>query len=154
MLLVAFSLDSRSSLNYATHLLQFSKSSRPPAILLGTKQDLKDKREVSFNEAKGLAKGLNLPYIETSAATNFNVKEALVLASEIGSVNKMDQEVFLTESIFEDSGYLSSMERRGSSCHEKTPARRLSVKGLVQKWKDFRKEKKLLNSLNARTISF
>lgn len=151
MLLVAFSLESRSSLDYATHLLQFSSSSQPPAILLGTKQDLKGKREVCFDEAKRLAEELSIVYMETSAATNFNVKEAFVLATEMGTVNRMQQEVFLTQSLLEDSGYLSSMERKGSVKQEKTLTRRFSVKGLIQKWKDLRKEKKLFVSLNAHT---
>ena len=151
VLLVAFSVDSRSSLNYATRLLQFSSNSRPPVILLGTKQDLKGKREVSFDEAKCLAEELSLPYMETSAATNLNVKEAFVLATEMGTISRMQQEVFLTESLLEDSGYLSSMERKDSAKREKTLTRRFSVKGLIQKWKDMRKEKKLLDSLNAHT---
>ena len=151
VLLVAFSLDSRSSFNYATRLLQFSSNSRPPVLLLGTKQDLKGEREVSFDEAKHLAEELSIPYMETSAATNLNVKEAFVLATEMGTISRMQQEVFLTESLLEDSGYHSSMERKDSAKQEKTLTRRFSVKGLVQKWKNTRKEKKLLDSLNAHT---
>lgn len=145
VLMVAFSVESRSSLNYATHLLQFSSSSRPPAILVGTKQDLKGaKREVSFEEAQTLANGLDVPYIETSAAANNNVKEAFVLATEIGTINKNQLRGCLSDSDFEDSGYLSSLERKEQQ--QKPPAKNF-VKGLFQKWKDLRKEKKLLDSL-------
>ena len=143
VLLVTFSLESRSSLKYATHLLQFSSSSRPPAILVGTKQDLKTKREISFNEAQSLADSLSLPYIETSAAANVNVKEVFVLATEVGVISKNQCDHVFSESYLEDSGYLSS----GNFKQQKPPATRRFVKGLIQKWKDFRKERKLLDSL-------
>lgn len=151
VLLVAFSLDSHSSFNYATRLLQFSSNSHPPVILLGTKQDLEEKREVSFDEATRLAEELSVPYIETSAATNLNVKEAFVFATKMGTINRMQQEVFLTESLLEDSDYLSSTERKDSAKQEKTLTRRFSVKRLIQKWKNARKDKKLLDPLNAHT---
>ena len=143
VMVVAFSIDNRSSLDYATHLLQFSCSSRPPAILLGTKSDLKGKREVSFEEAQSLADGLSLPYIETSSAANFNVKEAFVLATEMGLISRNQTDDLFTESIFEDSGYLSSMEKRD----QKKVSSGKSIKGLIKKWKNMRKEKKLLESL-------
>lgn len=130
-------------MNYATHLLQFSSSSRPPAILVGTKQDLKTKREIPFDEIQSLADSLSLPYIETSAATNVNVSEAFVLATEIGLISKDQCDQLFSESYFEDSGYSSS----GNFKQQKAPGTRRFVKGLIQKWKDFRKEKKLLDSL-------
>ena len=143
VLLVTFSVDSRSSLNYATHLLQFSSSSRPPAILVGTKQDLKSKREISFEEAQSFADGLSLPYVETSAAANVNVSEAFVLATEIGLINRNQCDHDFSDSCLEDSGYSSS----GHFKHHKPAGTRGFVKGLIQKWKGFRKERKLLNSL-------
>jgi small GTP-binding protein len=143
VLLVTFSLDSRSSLNYATHLLQFSSSSRPPAILVGTKQDLKAKREIPSNEIQSLADSLNLPYIETSAATNVNVSEAFVLATEIGLINKNQCDQIFSDSNLEDSGYLSS----GSFKQQKPTGSKRFVKGLIQKWKNSRKERKLLDSI-------
>ena len=143
VVLVTFSLDSRSSLNYATHLLQFSSSSRPPAILVGTKQDLKTKREIPFNEIQSFADSLSLPYVETSAATNVNVSEAFVLATEMGLIDKNQCDQVFSDSYLEDSGYLSS----GNFKQQKPPSTRRFVKGLIQKWKDFRKERKLLDSL-------
>lgn len=145
VLLVAFSLDSRSSLSYATHLLQFSCSSRPPAILIGTKQDLKSKREINFSEVQSLAEGLGLPYLETSSATNLNVKEAFVLATEVGLMSKNQCHALNSESDLKDSGYLSSVEKKGYK-QQKPPARGF-VKGLIYKWKEFRKERKLLDSI-------
>lgn len=144
VLLVTFSLDSRSSLNYATHLLQFSSSSRPPAILVGTKQDLKTKREIPFDEIQSLADSLSLPYIETSAATNVNISEAFVLATEIGLISKNQCDQVFSDSNLEDSGYLSS----GNFKQQKSPtSSKRFVKGLIQKWKKSRKERKLLDSI-------
>ena len=47
-----------------------------PMILVGNKVDLEDNRQVSTEEAKELADSWGIEYIETSAKTNYNVKEA------------------------------------------------------------------------------
>ena len=47
-----------------------------PMILIGNKQDLASDREVSYDDVKKLADSWNIDYIETSAKTNFNCKEA------------------------------------------------------------------------------
>ena len=44
-------------------------------VLVGNKKDLKD-RQVKFEEAKQLADLWGIEYIETSAKTNLNCKEA------------------------------------------------------------------------------
>jgi len=46
-------------------------------ILVATKIDLIDQRQVSYEEAKELADQLGVPYIETSSKNNINVKEAV-----------------------------------------------------------------------------
>ncbi len=46
-------------------------------ILVATKIDLVDKRQVSYEEAKELADQLGIPYIETSSKSDINVKEAV-----------------------------------------------------------------------------
>ena len=54
-----------------------------PMVLVGNKQDLKD-RKVQYNEAKQLADLWGIEYIETSAKTNENCKEAFErLASKV-----------------------------------------------------------------------
>ena len=47
-----------------------------PIVLVGNKQDLENERKVTHAEAKQLADSWGVEYIETSAKTNFNCKEA------------------------------------------------------------------------------
>ena len=47
-----------------------------PLLLVGNKQDLSSERKVNYAEAKELANSWGIEYIETSAKTNFNCKEA------------------------------------------------------------------------------
>ena len=47
-----------------------------PMLLVGNKQDLASERQVQYKEAKDVADSWNIEYIETSAKTNFNCKEA------------------------------------------------------------------------------
>jgi Ras-related protein Rab-1A len=55
-----------------------------PKILVATKIDLADQRQVSFEEAKQLADQLGVPYIETSAKNDMNVSEAYhILARDV-----------------------------------------------------------------------
>ncbi|NGX27333.1 MAG: hypothetical protein K940chlam6_01267 [Chlamydiae bacterium] len=45
-------------------------------FVLGNKKDLANEREVNFDEAEQVAKGLNLQYFETSALTGENVNDS------------------------------------------------------------------------------
>ena len=49
---------------------------RCPILLIGNKVDLENECEVTFAEAKQLADSWGIGYLETSAKTNFNCKEA------------------------------------------------------------------------------
>lgn len=51
-------------------------------LLVGNKADLKDKRKVSFNEAKAFADELGIPFLETSAKDSTNVEEAFFKLAE------------------------------------------------------------------------
>ena len=65
-------------------ILQEKKGIKYTMILVGNKQDLENERKVSYNEAKELADSWGISYIETSAKTNFNCKEAFeILAKNI-----------------------------------------------------------------------
>ena len=58
-----------------------------PILLVGNKQDLENERKVTFAEAKELADTWGIEYMETSAKTNFNCKEAFEkLAQKIVSL--------------------------------------------------------------------
>ena len=60
-----------------------------PILLVGNKQDLDNERQVEYAEAKALADKWKVEYIETSAKTNFNCKEAFErLAVKIVESNK------------------------------------------------------------------
>ena len=60
-----------------------------PILLVGNKQDLDNERQVEYAEAKALADKWKVEYIETSAKTNFNCKEAFErLAVKIVEANK------------------------------------------------------------------
>ena len=62
-----------------------------PILLVGNKQDLENERKVTFAEAKQLADSWNMEYIETSAKTNFNCKEAFErLAQKIAEIKSAD----------------------------------------------------------------
>ena len=47
-----------------------------PIVLVGNKQDLENERKVPYDDAKNLADSWGVEYIETSAKTDFNCKEA------------------------------------------------------------------------------
>ena len=47
-----------------------------PILLVGNKQDLESERQVTYAEAKAQADSWGIEYMETSAKTNFNCKEA------------------------------------------------------------------------------
>jgi Ras-related protein Rab-8A len=57
-------------------------STNAPAILIGTKADREDKREVSTEEGQQLADELGVPFMETSARNDINVQESFALLSK------------------------------------------------------------------------
>jgi len=57
---------------------------RIPMIIVGNKKDLDNDRDTSEESAQEYADSLRVPYIETSAKTGYNVKEAFhLIMSEI-----------------------------------------------------------------------
>jgi small GTP-binding protein len=60
-------------------------------ILVGTKADLANQRQVSTEEAKEFAQHAGIPYIETSARSNINIEEAMkMLVNEIEDAGLTD----------------------------------------------------------------
>ena len=67
------------------------KGTKCPILLVGNKQDLEKERQVTYAEAKEQADSWEIEYMETSAKTNFNCKEALEkLAREVIKKNSND----------------------------------------------------------------
>lgn len=59
--------------DFREHILRVKVDDQIPLILVGNKVDLEDRREVSSDEAQGLASSWGAAYLETSAKTKFNV---------------------------------------------------------------------------------
>ncbi|KAL6044768.1 putative Rasrelated protein ralB-B [Balamuthia mandrillaris] len=57
------------------HIVQIKGREDVPIILVGTKSDLVDQRQVTEAEGQELSKKLKLPFFEASAKTRFNVDE-------------------------------------------------------------------------------
>lgn len=77
--LLIFDLTDNKSLTrleYWVNLIEEMKI-KPAMVLVGTKSDLVNKREVDFNTAKEYADKLKIPYVETSAKDNININLAL-----------------------------------------------------------------------------
>lgn len=78
--LLVFAINDKESfnaLNKKRERILKVKSGQPcPIVIVGNKLDLNNDREITFPEAKKVADLWGVEYIETSAHTNFNCKEA------------------------------------------------------------------------------
>ncbi|KAI0463368.1 hypothetical protein LJB42_003393 [Komagataella kurtzmanii] len=80
--LLVFAINKRSSLEelkpFYDQIVRVKEGMQSvPMVLVGNKSDVEDsKREVSRDEGEALARQFGCQYIETSAKTNTNVKEA------------------------------------------------------------------------------
>ena len=86
--LLVFAINDKESFNLLKskhdRVLKGKHGNKCPILLIGNKQDLENEREVQYSEAKQLADSWGIEYMETSAKTNFNCKEAFEkLALEI-----------------------------------------------------------------------
>jgi len=82
--LLVFSIENRLSFEHTSKLRQTVLRMKPgfpdfPMVLIGNKKDLESNRQVSEEEAKQVAERYRIPYLETSAKTNENVKEGFEL---------------------------------------------------------------------------
>ena len=135
VLLLVFSLTDKSSLETAKELRQFADSCcsnrswlKLPAVLVGTKQDLEQERQISFEEGLAAAKELGCSYVETSAATNKNVLQAFHTAVRLTALQSSSAKS--TMDLFR-CGCASGLERKLQHSAKK------SVKGLLCKWTNF-----------------
>jgi small GTP-binding protein len=78
--LLVFAINDKESFelikNKRDRILKGKHGESTPMVLVGNKFDLASERQVTYEEAKNLAAGWGIEYIETSAKTNHNVKEA------------------------------------------------------------------------------
>ena len=70
--LLVFAINDKESFE----LLKGKHGAKCPILLVGNKQDLEQERKVQYSAAKALADSWGIEYMETSAKTNFNCKEA------------------------------------------------------------------------------
>ncbi|KAK7598347.1 hypothetical protein V9T40_006582 [Parthenolecanium corni] len=63
--------------NWLFQLKAHAYCENPDIILCGNKADLEEKRVISEETAKEVAKFYNLPYLETSASTGHNINRAI-----------------------------------------------------------------------------
>ncbi|KAH0554946.1 ras-related protein Rab-27A [Cotesia glomerata] len=65
--------------NWLEQLKTHAYCEEPDIILCGNKVDLEDRRVISEEKARELAKKHGMPYLETSAATGHNISQAIEL---------------------------------------------------------------------------
>ncbi|THD24782.1 Rab-protein 8 [Fasciola hepatica] len=79
--LLLFDLTNEQSLYNCREWMQLLREhaycERPDVILVGNKSDLTSERQVPLSTATAMARELDIPYIETSAATGSNVTAAV-----------------------------------------------------------------------------
>ena len=84
--LLVFAINDKESFNLIKskrdRILRGKHGVKYPILLVGNKQDLENERQVNYSEAKELADKWEIEYIETSAKTNFNCKEAFEMLAQ------------------------------------------------------------------------
>ena len=95
-LILTYSIASKESFNnldnWLNQLNNVSDISKTPIILVGNKSDLKDLREVDYEEGEDYAKEHDFHFFETSAKTGENVKEAFDYIFEL-LYKKLEEEI-------------------------------------------------------------
>ena len=78
--MTAFLLADLSSLQYAKQIIALASNKMVSIVLVGTKADLKSERQVSSEAILSLSNNMGCPYLETHAASGFNVHHLYQLA--------------------------------------------------------------------------
>uniref|UniRef100_A0A8R1YUY4 RING-type domain-containing protein n=1 Tax=Pristionchus pacificus TaxID=54126 RepID=A0A8R1YUY4_PRIPA len=78
--IVTYSVIDRESFHYARRLLSILSTQRQetPLVVIGTKSDLENKRQVESYEGQMVAKQFNCPFLEVSSRRNECVNEAFI----------------------------------------------------------------------------
>ncbi|KAJ2489597.1 GTP-binding protein [Coemansia sp. RSA 2050] len=89
---VAFSVAFRKSFEIAKiirdKILDMTGIDSVGIVLVGTKTDLKDERQVTKKEAEELALKFGCPYVETSAREGINIEELFVKSVYVANKNR------------------------------------------------------------------
>ena len=84
--LLVFAINDKESFNLIKskrdRILRGKHGVKFPILLVGNKADLENERQVNYSEAKEMADKWGIEYIETSAKTNFNCKEAFEMLAQ------------------------------------------------------------------------
>jgi len=84
--------DTFASVNrFYDHILQVKGKEEVPLILVGSKCDLEQDRDVQRSEGQALAEKFGCPFFETSAKTRVNVDEVFTELVRIVQKSKMQQ---------------------------------------------------------------
>ena len=79
-LLLVYSITSKTSfqniLSYRKKILEKKQRENFPVVIIGTKNDLEQQREVSFDEGKRLADSINAPFFQISSKMRINITES------------------------------------------------------------------------------
>ncbi|XP_056275815.1 ras-related protein Rab-27B-like [Pseudoliparis swirei] len=92
--LLMFDLTNQQSFlnvrNWMSQLQANAYCDSPDIVLVGTKADLQDVRDVHTSEARDLAEKYGIPYFETSAVSGIDVNQAVIALLEL-VMKRMEQ---------------------------------------------------------------
>jgi GTPase KRas protein len=77
--ILAFSITSRASFDeiscFREQILRVKEADNVPMVLVGTKSDLEEQRQITTREGQDLSVSWNVPFFEVSSYTRMNVDE-------------------------------------------------------------------------------
>ena len=119
--ILVFDITNKSTFDRITYWLdelnQKKNINEMALVLVGNKIDLKENREVTFEDAELFAKQNNIKYFETSAEENIGIDEVMnYIVGECVSIIKKRNEDAFRESIQESNMILSNFNSKKKKC--------------------------------------